>query len=95
MREVAPSQPHHKTKWIWKLSAVRKVEAALALLMPFFGERRLARAQEALENCLEIGKPLPETCPKGHQDWAVWGGRRRCRVCNSEWTKNWTERQHG
>jgi len=42
------ARPHHKPCWAWHLSARDKVEALLSSFMPWLGQRRRAKAQEAL-----------------------------------------------
>lgn len=55
----APREKQNKPQWRWQIAAAREVERVLHSFRPYFGKRRLQKADEALAFAKLIG-------PRGH-----------------------------
>lgn len=81
-----------KPSFRWRTSHARKVERALNMFIPYFGERRRAKALEGLECIKGIGI-LKTHCIHGHpfspentaivKQYRSGKKRRRCRTCHN------------
>lgn len=62
-----PQKAHWKPTWDWYAYDARKVGPVLEAFLPYLGERRKAKALEALEVVADIKAYADRThCPKGH-----------------------------
>lgn len=80
---------HHKDAYMWHVGERKRVEEFLALMLPWFGERRAARAREILawlETRPGYGafNGQKTHCPKGHPYDVFNDKSRRCRRCMRE-----------
>jgi len=93
-----PSQPHHKTQYIWTITKGEEMKSILALISPHFGERRSARARElmaVLENRPGKLKRYGKThCVHGHEytpenSYVIPSGANKdarvCRTCRRDY----------
>jgi hypothetical protein len=93
-----PGTGGHKQCHCWRLYEAEKVREVVALFLPYFGERRRAKAEELLQRIAGIQSHNSKKthCPKGH---ALEGDNlvlepikragttyyaRRCKVCRQE-----------
>ena len=63
-----PSRQHHKPLWRWSVVRSRDAAGLLMTMYPLLGERRQARAREALEQWRELTPPKSDRshCKRGH-----------------------------
>ena len=96
IRPKKRQEPHHKQQWIWYVNRAAAAAETLRAILPWLGERRRARALEALD-VLENHHPGPighqfrsrKHCPRGHPYDAEntlinSRGQRSCRTCARE-----------
>lgn len=87
-----------KTQYAWRISQPDRVAEILNLLLPWFGERRSARAREVLEHLASRpgvgGFHRDKThCAQGHEytpeNTYIRPGttHRHCRTCRAAWAK--------
>lgn len=84
-RRNSSGNPHHKIQYQWRLSGHARVKEILTLLLPWFGDRRTARAREVLDHIARspgVGTHLrrDELCKNGHEVTeanTVWRTERR------------------
>lgn len=89
-------RPNHKPVYTWALYESARVVEVIELLMPWFGERRRAKAMEvlAVARDIDVHKGKRTHCPNGHpyegdnlieESITGNGGKvytsRRCRTC--------------
>src|SRR5262245_8880156 len=55
-------KPHYKTQWTWDAAHRDEVRRLLVVMLPWFGERRKAKALEALAQLDEIEKRRDRVC---------------------------------
>lgn len=55
-----PYQPNRKPKYMWAINGFERVQATIAMLWPFLGERRKEKAAEVLELCHKAMAPRRE-----------------------------------
>lgn len=79
-----------KQAWNWTLQHAEEVKTLLTLLLPFFGNRRAAKAVASLERLSnnrgkspdgQRKRPLRLTCPKCNLPKEPGPGRRYCESC--------------
>ncbi|AEK09399.1 HNH endonuclease [Mycobacterium phage LittleE] len=90
---VEPQQDNWKTQYAWRVSDPSKVREILGLLLPWFGERRAARARELLHHLDTrpgLGHWAKRTqCVNGHEfsEENTYvnpnNGYRSCRTCSA------------
>src|SRR5436190_8149841 len=87
---LAVAKPHHRPNYEWRLYRWAEVEELLRAMLPHFGERRSAKAAEALRNPVGLFERKRQThCKRGHPlagpeaDVYERPGvqRRQCKVC--------------
>lgn len=92
-----------KTQYAWRISDPEKVRQILALLLPWFGERRAGKARELLAHL--DSRPgvggfhgAKTHCAQGHEytpenTYTRPGTtHRHCRTCRTEWARRHRER---
>ncbi len=96
---------NHKPFWTWMCQDALGVVAVIDSFMPWFGERRRAKAVEVREMAMIVGtrkRKLSDTCRSGHLlegdnmriDRHENGNvTRRCRVCQKQRMDEWKMRQ--
>jgi hypothetical protein len=87
------SRPEEKPMFEWRVQNFERVQALIAMLWPWLGERRRARAIEVLRIARSHGW-LKNYCKRGHlrteantrqeTDWRGGAPVRRCLDCRSE-----------
>ena len=96
---------HYKTPWEWRCGRFEHSQAVLAMMWPWLGSRRKARAKELLL-IARSGRNSPGTgqdtriihCPKGHpyneqNTYVDKFNARICRTCRRESVKRWHKRK--
>lgn len=102
-KPVRPEYSQPKTRYNWRISDPVKVREVLELLLPWFGRRRSARAQEVLAH-LDSRRGnfhgRKTHCAKGHpyDESNTYirpnsNGHRHCRKCMVEWSRDYQRRQ--
>lgn len=99
-RKTKPS--HYKTLWEWRIAKQPEVIRILVMLMPYFGNRRLAKAVDALKHTTPaLGRAARQkqktTCKFGHRltpanTYVTPQGHRRCRRCRRRWKRDFCAR---
>jgi len=102
-----PAKPEYaqpKTQYAWRISNPDTVREILNLLLPWFGERRAAKAREVLHHLdTRVGmgghnRNLTH-CAQGHEytpeNTYLRPGttHRHCRTCRTEWARAYRERK--
>lgn len=84
----APLQPHHKQQWHWSCQRWEDIAATLRAFLPYFGDRRRAKAMLLLMNPAQpVGGKVKTHCKRGHELSGdnVYvhekSGVRNCRAC--------------
>ena len=93
---VEPRQDGHKTLYRWSISNAAHVAEFIALVRPWLGERRGAKADEVLAVIAECRGPKGQRthCPQGHPydeaNTYRMAGRtgRQCITCRKRWRKS-------
>lgn len=87
-RNDGPARNGHQVQWRWNVSRFETVQAVVAMIWPWLGERRRAKALEVLTIAKTRGlrNSLKTHCPQGHPYDAAntyYGadGSRRCSQC--------------
>ncbi len=81
---ITPTYKNAKPQFSWKVSKAADVRAVLEAILPYLGNRRTLRANDALERLKSI--PKEGYCRKGHAMsgdnlYQSPGGQRHCRAC--------------
>lgn len=78
----------------WYVYEAVKVREVIGLLLPFFGDRRRAKALEVLDRSRYVREHSGKRthCPQGHayegENVAMESGKRRCRICRNTQTRD-------
>lgn len=97
----------HRPQWNYDAHGFETVQMVLCALWPWLGPVKRAQFVASLRGHLQIpapkrnpgvrvGRPLRETCPRGHDYSDVYldtAGRRSCRPCRRERSANFYRRQ--
>ena len=74
-----------KPQFLWDVSTFEKAQAILAAFWPWLGERRRAKAIEALQRGRNVLSKNGRFCRKGHEfvqeNTILVRGYRNCRIC--------------
>jgi hypothetical protein len=81
-------KPTYKPMWTWSVGGARKVQAVLAAFWNQLGDRRKAKAKEAIIACSKWTHPRDKVqCGRGHrfteENSYAWNGHRQCKLCMS------------
>lgn len=95
-------QGRRKTMYVWTCSRFEQMQAILAMFWSFLGQRRRAKAREALTVTKYRHKRVLATrdfCVNGHA-WtektrATYKGYRECRTCYVERQRRYNEKHRG
>jgi len=105
---IAPQEAHWSPTWEWYTQRRDTCRSLIALFLPYFGERRTAKAHELL--ALGEARPLNERthCPKGHplsgdnlqtEPFVGTNGKsyvaRRCKTCRQAQARDRKRRELG
>jgi hypothetical protein len=69
IRSIKQAQPHHKPQLKWVASSFEHFQATVALLWPWLGARRRARAKELLQEAREYYASAPAGRRRGYVRW--------------------------
>lgn len=91
----------HKPQWVWSVGGFEKVQAVLAMLWPWLGERRRVKAIGVLAHA-RAAPSLPQyrtDCPHGHplsgqNLYKRASGKRVCRECVLHRASVYRQRRH-
>jgi hypothetical protein len=107
---MKPREAHHNQPrpiYVWSVGRGEQVTEILRLMLPYLGERRAARAVEALAHIASRPAPgsarRPHICANGHDlseddNRVLRGGVRpqwQCRACAREYTRQYRLRKAG
>ena len=87
-------QEHWKPLFEWYIQSGPGVIRVIDMLSPWFGTRRSERAREvrAVATTIQPQGSLRTHCPKGHpyqgDNLVLEDGRRRCKTCRNEQSRN-------
>lgn len=82
--------PDRKPFWRWTVAKCDDVIVLLEAMLPYFGQRRAAKAREVIEawKVNPLPKRLRTECPNGHpytaENTVRYLGHRGCKTCNTE-----------
>ena len=79
------TEERYKDAWRWQTGTLKEIKEVLNLFLPYFGERRKAKALELLDIQLLYNKTT--ICRRGHrktlQRKGATGIRLRCKICDN------------